>query len=140
MRFGIGRSVGLALLVFAAVRMVPSAMASSQQEVDAAITKSFQDALGRNPSPAELKAFEEKMNQEKWNGKAVTRNLMQSPEYRNHHADVIIKKAFNDLLNRDPNSMELKDLRGKIEDEGWTEKNVRDYVGKSTEYYKKHAK
>jgi hypothetical protein len=51
--------------------------------------------------------------------------------------DVIIQRAYRDLLGREPDSAGFRDYRILIIDQGWTEGMVRDHVRRSDEYRRK---
>lgn len=48
--------------------------------------------------------------------------------------DPIIKRAYQDLLRRDPDPEGLRHFRGLIVEQGWSERMVRDHIRKSDEY------
>ena len=43
-------------------------------------------------------------------------------------SDLVIKRAFSDLLGREPSAQELRRFRGQIIDQGWTERMLRDHL------------
>lgn len=53
--------------------------------------------------------------------------------------DVIIKRAYLDLLAREPDPVGLRDYRGLIIDQGWTEAMVRDNIRRGDEFRKEGA-
>ena len=48
--------------------------------------------------------------------------------------DVIIRRAYQDLLNRDPDQDGLRNFRRRIIDDGWSEQDVRNAIRESGEY------
>jgi Peptidase inhibitor family I36 len=48
--------------------------------------------------------------------------------------DVIVRRAYQDVLNREPDQQGLRLYRSRIIDDGWTEKDVRDALRGSPEY------
>jgi hypothetical protein len=54
-------------------------------------------------------------------------------------ADRIVRRAYDDLLARQPDPDGLRHYRSLIIDDGWTEAEVRDAIRKSPEYREKHT-
>jgi len=53
--------------------------------------------------------------------------------------DVIIRRAFLDLLGREPDPAGTRDYRSLIIDQGWTETMVRDHIRRSDEFRREGA-
>ena len=53
---------------------------------------------------------------------------------RVENPDVIVRRAYQDVLGRDPDDGGLRQYRGRIIDDGWTETQVRDSLRNSQEY------
>lgn len=51
-------------------------------------------------------------------------------------ADRVVRRAYQDVLNRDPDTEGLRLYRSRIIDDGWTEQQVREALRKSPEYQK----
>jgi hypothetical protein len=51
--------------------------------------------------------------------------------------DQIVRRAYQDILDREPDSAGLRMYRSRIIDDGWTEAQVRDALRKSPEYREK---
>jgi hypothetical protein len=49
-------------------------------------------------------------------------------------ADRIVRRAYQDLLHRDPDETGLRGFRTRLIDDGWTEEQVRDAIRNSPEY------
>lgn len=56
------------------------------------------------------------------------------PPMREADCDVIIRRVYQDLLNRAPDAGGLRNYRGLMIDQGWTEEMVRDHVRHSDEF------
>jgi hypothetical protein len=62
---------------------------------------------------------------------------------RDHHrrgrddADRIVRRAYQDILDREPDEAGLRQYRSRIIDDGWSEAQVRDALRKSPEYRQK---
>jgi TorA maturation chaperone TorD len=53
--------------------------------------------------------------------------------------DRIIRRAYQDLLGRDPDAEGLRHYRSRIIDDGWSEAQVREAVRESSEYREKNT-
>lgn len=53
--------------------------------------------------------------------------------------DAIVRRAYQDLLGRDPDQDGLRIYRSHVIDDGWTEKEVRDALRKSPEYRERNT-
>lgn len=58
---------------------------------------------------------------------------------RSGDPDKIVRRAYEDILDREPDSAGLRLYRSHIIDDGWTEAEVRDALRKSPEYRQKTA-
>jgi hypothetical protein len=54
--------------------------------------------------------------------------------YSSAEADRIVRRAYEDILDRQPDNAGLRLYRGRLMDDGWTEKDVRDALRKSPEH------
>ncbi len=57
--------------------------------------------------------------------------------YRGEDPDRIVRRAYQDVLGRDPDQGGLRQYRSLVIDEGWTEAQVRESLRKSPEYREK---
>jgi hypothetical protein len=57
--------------------------------------------------------------------------------YSSEQADRIVRRAYEDILDREPDTAGLRLYRGRMVDDGWSEKDVRDALRKSPEYKEK---
>src|SRR5712692_1065443 len=56
---------------------------------------------------------------------------------RHEDADRIVRRAYQDILDREPDEAGLRQYRSRIIDDGWSEAQVRDALRKSPEYRQK---
>ena len=57
--------------------------------------------------------------------------------HRDEDADRIVRRAYQDILDREPDEAGLRQYRSRIIDDGWSEAQVRDALRKSPEYRQK---
>jgi len=57
-----------------------------------------------------------------------------SGTYQGENPDRIVRRAYQDILNREPDSSGMRMYRSHIIDDGWTETQVRDALRKSPEF------
>src|SRR5262245_23927291 len=56
------------------------------------------------------------------------------PEGGYNNPDAIVRRAYQDILNREPDQQGLRQYRSRIIDDGWTEADVREALRNSPEY------
>src|SRR5215471_9887927 len=56
----------------------------------------------------------------------------------NANADAIVRQAYRDLLNREPDAGGLQQYKDKVLREGWSDEQVRNSIMQSPEYKSKH--
>jgi hypothetical protein len=102
------------------------------------IRRAYQDILGREPDPEGLRTYRSNIIDKGWSEQDVREALRNSPEYasggaRTASADRIIRRAYQDILGRDPDPAGLETYRRNIIDRGWDEQDVRTALRKSSE-------
>jgi hypothetical protein len=108
---------------------------------DAAISRAFRSVLHRDPYPMELRRYRVLMDENGWREADVRRDLSQRTDYRRYSArgrsfqpDVVIRRAYQDILARDPDPEGLRSYRDKMIREGWSERDVREALRNSPEF------
>jgi hypothetical protein len=125
-------------LLLCAVLFVFMAGFAFAQDPTAIVENAYQDILGRKADKAGMREFRSKIIDQGWTERQVREALRQSPEYKQSGADAIIKRAYEDILNRQPDRGGKELYRKNIIEHGWTEKQVRDSLRVSQEYKNKH--
>jgi uncharacterized protein DUF4214 len=102
------------------------------------IRRAYQDILGREPDPEGLRTYRSNMVDRNWTEQDVREALRNSPEYasgafRTSSADRIIRRAYQDILGREPDPSGLETYRRNIVERGWDEQDVRQALRKSDE-------
>jgi hypothetical protein len=107
---------------------------------DSAIRSAFQSVLKRDPTSSELRRYREYMDQYDWTESDIRRDLRDRPDYqlystnRSLQPEAIIRRAYRDILGRDPDAEGMRSYRIKMVDEGWSEQAVREALRNSPEY------
>jgi hypothetical protein len=111
--------------------------------VDAIVIRAYQDILGRDPDPEGLRNYRDKIVNDGWSERDVRQALRESNEYaatggsavgfRTASADRIIRRAYQDILGREPDPAGLRTYRRNILQEGWDEHDVRQALIRSNE-------
>jgi hypothetical protein len=107
---------------------------------DEAIRRAFEDVLDREPSDSELRRYRVKMQEHYWTEDDVRDDLRERSDYRRHSErryedpDRVIRRAYEDILHREPDPEGLRSYRSKMIDDDWTERDVREALRKSGEY------
>jgi hypothetical protein len=148
--------VGAAVLVLAGGRSVASPLApesvrraaspvglvgvSSPDRQDDAIRRVFRDVLNREPTASELRRYRGRMEEDGWSEEDIRNNLRSRSDYRrssgghDFDVDLVVRRAYEDILNRQPDREGLREYRSAMVDRGWTEQDVREDLRKSPEY------
>ena len=102
------------------------------------IKASFKDLLGRDPDPGEFRDFLARFLDQGWNDRMLRDYLRDEERYRIEAADRLIKRAYLDVLGREPDPSGLRTYRKNLLKRQWTEGDVRDSLRKSAEYRDTH--
>jgi len=141
MRQGTALLIGIVLSLAAggtALAGVPMLAATYSQ--DAAIQGAFRAVLNRDPSASELRRYRVLMDENGWTEADVRRDLGERTDYRRYSGGrgvsptAVVRRAYQDILGRDPDAQGLREYRNKIVTEGWSEQDVREALRRSDEY------
>ena len=117
--------------------------ASSQQ--DKAIIRAFEDVLDRQPTDRELRRYRDLMDEEHWTERDVREDLRSRSDDRRssprkvQDPDRVVRRAYQDILHREPDAEGLRLYRSRLIDESWTEQDVREALRKSPEYARRRS-
>jgi TorA maturation chaperone TorD len=108
---------------------------------DRAIERAFEDVLDREPTEGELRRYRDLMEDEQWSERDVREDLRdraeaRSSRRRDEDPERIIRRAYEDILDREPDRDGLRLYRSRMIDDDWTEDDVREALRKSPEYAK----
>ena len=107
---------------------------------ETAIRQAFCSLLNREPTSRELSRYRVLMDEYGWTARDVRRDLRERPDYqrysrtRGFRPDAVIRRAYQDILGRDPDAEGLSHYRTRMIDEGWTDLDVREALRRSDEY------
>jgi hypothetical protein len=138
----------VAVLALQAVLVTPahaqysgsSGYAQSSQWQDSAIKRAFREILNREPSGSELRRYRGLMTEDHWSEDDIRDDLRGRSDYqrysnnRSMDPDRIIRRAYEDILHREPDAEGLRHYRTEMIDNGWTERDVREALRKSAEH------
>lgn len=108
----------------------------NSNDPDVIVTRAYEDILNREPDKEGLRLYRSKIIDEGWSERDVRQDLMKSAEHKGRtpaSADVIIRRAYQDILGREPDKAGLANYRMKLVNEGWSERDVRSDLQKSPE-------
>jgi len=97
------------------------------------ITQAYRDLLGRDPDADGMRHYRRRMIERRWSAGDVREAIRTSDEYRMKEADLIIDRAFDDLLEREPTKAERDEYRRRLLGDG-TEDGIRRNIKKTEEY------
>ena len=95
---------------------------------------SFRDLLGREPDAGELREFRDRLRDAGWTERMLRDHLRTDDRYRTEAAELIVRRAYREVLGREADTAGLKQYTWAVRDKGWTESDVRDDLRKSAEY------
>jgi hypothetical protein len=107
---------------------------------DQTITRVFQDELGRKPDDRELRRYRDRMHEDHWTEQDIRDDLRGRSDYGRHsqgridNPERVVRRAYQDILHRDPDPDGMRIYRSHILDDGWTEQDVRNALRKSEEH------
>jgi hypothetical protein len=107
---------------------------------EGAVRRAFQSVLRRDPTPSELRRYQAFMEEYNWTEADVRRDLQDRPDYQTYtrnrslQPEAIIRRAYRDILDRNPDPEGMSAYRSKIIDQGWSEQDVREALRNSPEY------
>jgi TorA maturation chaperone TorD len=138
----VGAAAVVALQAGVLVTPASAQYSSSQsyQRQDAAIKRAFRDVLHREPNSSEMRRYRGLMTEDHWSEDDVRSDLKSRNDYRAYagnptmDVDKIIRRAYDDILHREPDQQGLRHYRTEMIDNGWTERDVREALRKSTEH------
>jgi TorA maturation chaperone TorD len=106
-----------------------------------AVRRAFQSVLQRDPTGSELRRYRSLMEDEHWSEADVRRDLGSRTDYqrystnkRSMQPEVIIRRAYRDILGRDPDAEGMRTYRSNIIERNWSEQDVREALRNSPEY------
>ena len=112
------------------------------QDPDRVVRRAYQDILHREPDAEGLRLYRSRMIDQNWTEQDVREALRKSPEYSqrsSESADKIVRRAYQDVLGREPDTNGLYTYRNKVLNQGWDEQDVSAALRKSPEYRQKNA-
>jgi hypothetical protein len=112
--------------------------AGTRRSAEAAVRSAYQDVLGREPDASGLSSYVDKMLRQGWTEQDVREALRRSDEYasqdrRTASADRIIRRAYQDVLHRDPDPEGLANYRREVLENGWEYQDLRRALMRSEE-------
>jgi TorA maturation chaperone TorD len=112
------------------------------EDPDRIVRRAYQDILHREPDPEGLRLYRSRIIDDNWTEYQVREALRKSPEHAqrsSESADKIVRRAYQDILGREPDTNGLYSYRNKVLNQGWDEHDVREALRKSPEYRQKNA-
>lgn len=104
---------------------------------DKLVQDTFQDLLGRAPDAGELREFRGRILDAGWTERMLRDHLRNEDRYRTEAAEIIVRRAYRDVLGREADPGGLRQYTRAVRDKGWTESDVKDDLRKSAEYRNK---
>jgi hypothetical protein len=115
---------------------------SGNADPDRVIRRAYQDILHRAPDAEGLRHYRIEMIDNGWTEQDVREALRKSAErdtVKQDSADRIVRRAYQDILGREPDDAGLAKYRNEMLRNGWSERQVREALMKSPESRQKNT-
>lgn len=99
----------------------------------------YGEVLAREPRPDEYQRGRGWIIDQGWTEDMLRDELRRGGEFRREGADRIVRRAYREVLDRDPDASGLNQYRRAVLERGWTEGDIRDDLRRSEEYRRKHG-
>ena len=103
-------------------------------DIDVVIKRAYNDLLGRDPDTLGLRYYHGVMIDQGWTEIMVRDHIRRGEEFRREGADRIIRRAYQDLLGREPDENGLRNYRKMMIEHDLSEAELRDNIRRSQEY------
>jgi hypothetical protein len=103
------------------------------------VQRAYREVLDRPADPEGLRTYANRLIHEGWSEHQMIQHLQRSSEARGVNADEAIRKAYREVLGRDPDANGLAHYRAKWRD-GWTQGQIRDDLRRSHEGRDNHIR
>ena len=117
---------------------------ATEDRYERAVRRAFDDVHRREPTDRELHYYARKMEDERWSDGDLRNEIRQGvrevrdDRRRGEDADRVVRRAYQDILDREPDSAGMRLYRSRIIDDDWSEQDVREALRKSPEYREKN--
>ena len=101
---------------------------------DQIVRRAYEDLFGRAPDTEGLRYHRGLVIDQGWTEIMLRDHLRRSEEFRGPGIDLIINRAYEDLLGRAPDPSGLRTYRRLLLEDEWTEQQLRDHLRRSDEY------
>jgi Beta/Gamma crystallin/Domain of unknown function (DUF4214) len=109
-------------------------------DYDGMIKRAYRDLLGHEPDNQGLRYYHGLMIDQGWSERMVRDHIQHGEEFRREAADRLIRRAYKDLLGREPDESGLRHYRQMVMEHDWTENEVRDNIRRSEEFRRKSVR
>lgn len=99
----------------------------------------YVEVLAREPRPDELRHGRGWIVDQGWTEAMVRDELRHGDEFRREGAERSVRRAYREVLDREPDAGGLNQYRRAVLERGWTEGDVRDDLRRSEEYRRKRG-
>ena len=103
-------------------------------ELKRMVIRAYEDLLDRQPSQSEIDHYVQVAYSDKWEEKKLRKMIRESREYQYDRPHQMIKKAYNEVLLREPDGTAFEGLRKQIAKNDWDYERVKKHLRESPEY------
>ncbi len=103
-----------------------------RRDADRVVRAGYRDLLGREPDGPGLRLYVSRLVEAGWSEEQFREALRRSDEFKHRDLDAIIRRAFRDILGRDPDASGRATYQRSLS-RGMTENEMRDDLRRSRE-------
>jgi hypothetical protein len=107
---------------------------TSGKEAEIIVREAYRDILHREPDEEGMRNYRSLLIDKGWSERQLRHHLANSPEVLYEQFSVMIIRAYEDLLDREPSKREIDGYVDDMTRHHWDEKKLRDMIRKSDEY------
>jgi hypothetical protein len=123
------------------LRSSPEAFAQRREYADRVIRRAYQDVLRREPDPGGMDTYRNRILNDGWDQQDVWQALRRSPEksrqrfeMNRERAEEMVRRAYQNVLRREPDPQGLKSFVDHVLRDRWTQEELERVLRDSDEY------
>jgi hypothetical protein len=112
---------------------------STPWQAEQVVRQAYLDVLGREPDRSGLRQYADAVLNRGWSEEDVRQSLRSSPEYEERgRAAAMVRRAYRDVLGRDPDPAGMREYTARVLRDGWTERDLERALRSSDEYRRRY--
>ena len=111
--------------------------------------RAYQSVLKREPDAAGMQEYKARILNDRWTEQQVVQRAAQQPGEARRRAGAstalsdaeatdMVRRAYQSVLNREPDASGMRDYKARVMNDRWTEQQLVNALRNSDEYRSKH--